>query len=95
MTYTCIDSFSGAGGLSLGLLWVGYKILLSFDNDAKCVETQRANHKYFQHEAYQADIDSMLNGALLKKTGLSRGDLFLLVGGPPCQGFSNPTHRGR
>ncbi len=88
MTYTCIDSFSGAGGLSLGLQRAGYKILLSFDNDPKCVETQGSNPKYFQHEAYLASIDSMLGGALLEKTGLRRGDLFLLAGGPPCQGFS-------
>ncbi|MGI9059528.1 MAG: DNA cytosine methyltransferase [Ktedonobacteraceae bacterium] len=88
MTYTCIDSFSGAGGLSLGLLKAGYHILLSFDNDTKCIQTQRSNPKYFQHEAYLANIDSMLNGVLLEKVGLRRGDLFILVGGPPCQGFS-------
>jgi DNA (cytosine-5)-methyltransferase 1 len=88
MIYTCIDSFSGAGGLSLGLQKAGFDVLCSFDNDPNCVKTQRANKKYFDHKILQAGIDDLLKGALLKKAGLKRGELFLLAGGPPCQGFS-------
>lgn len=88
MIYTCIDSFSGAGGLSLGLQKAGFDILCSFDNDPDCVKTQLANKKYFDHKILHAGIDDLLKGALLKKAGLKRGELFLLAGGPPCQGFS-------
>lgn len=88
MKYTCIDSFCGAGGLGLGLIEAGFTVLLSFDIDPICIKTIKANHKYFQHEAVQADISDMLNGELLRRTGLKRGELFLLAGGPPCQGFS-------
>ena len=88
MEYTCIDSFCGAGGLGLGLKRAGYKILLSFDIDPICIDTINANSEYFHHPAVQADIRDMLNGNLLMRCGLKRGELFLLAGGPPCQGFS-------
>lgn len=88
MHYTCIDAFSGAGGLSLGLQRAGFEILLSFDNDKNCIKTQLSNPRYFKHKSLLADIDQMLNGGLLSLTGLVKGQLFLLAGGPPCQGFS-------
>ena len=88
MEYTCIDSFCGAGGLGLGLKKAGFKILLSFDIDPKCIDTINANKNYFGHSAITADISDMLGGKLLEKCKLMRGDLFLLAGGPPCQGFS-------
>ena len=86
--YTCIDSFCGAGGLGLGLKRAGFDILLSFDIDQTCIATIEANKKFFDHPAEAADIADMLNGKLLKKCDLQRGELFLLAGGPPCQGFS-------
>lgn len=86
--YTCIDSFCGAGGLGLGLQRAGFDILLSFDIDKLCIDTINKNKKYFNHPAIVADIAEMLNGKLLERCNLKRGDLFLLAGGPPCQGFS-------
>ncbi|MDR0686226.1 MAG: DNA cytosine methyltransferase [Dysgonamonadaceae bacterium] len=88
MRFTCVDSFSGAGGLSLGLCDAGFEILLSFDIDKRCVETLQSNPKYFKHPAVCEDIRNMLNGRLLDKIGLGKSELFLLAGGPPCQGFS-------
>lgn len=64
--YTCIDSFCGAGGLGLGLKRAGFNILLSFDIDQICIDTIKANKKYFNHPAEAADIADMLNGELLK-----------------------------
>lgn len=88
MEFSCVDSFCGAGGLGLGLRQVGFNILLSFDIDRLCIDIIRANTKYFNHPAEVADIADMLNGELLKKCNLKKGELFLLAGGPPCQGFS-------
>jgi len=88
MRFTCVDSFSGAGGLSLGLHAAGFEVLLSFDIDSKCIETIKKNTKYFSHPALCEDIKNMLGGQLLKYIGLKQGELFLLAGGPPCQGFS-------
>ncbi len=86
--YTCVDSFCGAGGLGLGLQQAGFDIRLSFDIDKICIKTIKENKKYFNHTAIAADISEMLNGKLLKLCRMKRGDLFLLAGGPPCQGFS-------
>ena len=88
MEYSCIDSFCGAGGLGLGLKRAGLKILLSFDIDNVCINTIKANDRYFDHTAETADIADMLNGNILRRCNLNRGELFLLAGGPPCQGFS-------
>ena len=88
MKYTCIDSFSGAGGLSLGLHQAGFDVIYSFDIDSHCIETLNANQKFDKHVSECADINNLLNGNILKKTGLKRGELFLMAGGPPCQGFS-------
>jgi DNA (cytosine-5)-methyltransferase 1 len=88
MRFTCVDSFSGAGGLSLGLSEAGFEILLSFDIDKKCVETLKSNPKYFKHPILKEDIKNLLGGRLLDTIGFNQGELFLLAGGPPCQGFS-------
>jgi DNA (cytosine-5)-methyltransferase 1 len=74
--------------MRLGLQAAGYDVLLSFDNDPHCIETQNLNPRYFSTAALLADVDAMLNGEALDVTGLHRGELFMLAGGPPCQGFS-------
>lgn len=66
----------------------GYKVILSFDNDPRCVETQLTNPRYLNHCAIRSDVENMLNGEALRIANVSRGELFLLAGGPPCQGFS-------
>jgi DNA (cytosine-5)-methyltransferase 1 len=85
---TCIDAFSGAGGLSLGLQSAGFKILLSFDSDFRCIETQKANHDYLCHSILHESIENIHRNIVFKGCHLKRGDLDLLAGGPPCQGFS-------
>ena len=86
--YSCVDCFSGAGGLALGLSNAGIKPLLSFDIDRHCIDSFGMNTKYFNHVALCEGIDSMLDGRLLNMVGKKKGELFLLAGGPPCQGFS-------
>jgi DNA (cytosine-5)-methyltransferase 1 len=88
MKYTCIDSFSGAGGLSLGLSKAGFDILFSFDTDALSIKTQKLNTKYFNHTAEITDITKINSKILMKQLGIKRGELTLFAGGPPCQGFS-------
>ena len=79
MRYTCIDSFCGAGGLGLGLSRAGFDILLSFDIEQKCIDTLKKNQQYIRHPAEAADINDLLNGVLMDKCQLNRGELFLLA----------------
>lgn len=88
-TYKCIDSFSGAGGLCLGLIKSGFDVLYSFDIDSKAIATINANPKYFKgHKAETRDIYDIDIRELLTSLNLAPGELDLLAGGPPCQGFS-------
>jgi len=87
-SFTAIDAFCGAGGLSIGLAKVGFDILLGFDLDKKCIETLKLNSKTIRHTTIHSDVKDMLGGGLLKHAGIGKGELDLLAGGPPCQGFS-------
>lgn len=87
---TVIDLFCGAGGFSLGMKHAGFRTLAAIDFDTKAIETFRANLpdvkialekdlKKFKPE----DLD-----ALLGESGGMRPAVDVIVGGPPCQGFS-------
>lgn len=78
---TAIDLFCGAGGLSLGFANAGVKILAGIDNDEEALETFRGN--FSQSEAIYYDL-SNIDDHLINK--LNQVDIML--GGPPCQGFS-------
>lgn len=82
---TVIDLFSGAGGLSLGLLQAGFDIRYALDNDPDAVRTYSYNlgSHIKLGSAFETDAATILAAA-----GLQEGECDLLVGGPPCQGFS-------
>lgn len=83
-----VDAFCGAGGLSLGLSSVGFQLLVGFDLDQICIDTLNKNEKHIKHLAIKSDVKEMLRGRLLKHANMLSGELDLLAGGPPCQGFS-------
>jgi DNA-cytosine methyltransferase len=84
-TFTALDLFSGAGGLSLGLKLAGFKVIGAVDNDPAAVETYRRN---LGNHIIQDDIRSLSPAAVADRFGVEPGRLTLLAGGPPCQGFS-------
>ncbi len=86
-----ISLFAGAGGCSLGFKRAGYNILYALDINGNAVETYRHNFPDIQCEI--ADIMSCDFEKLLKKLRLKTGELDILVGGPPCQGFSTAGTR--
>lgn len=91
MHYKAIDLFSGCGGLSQGLKDAGYEILAAVEIDSKACETYRANHP--EVEILSADIRKVSAAALMRSAGLKKGELDLLAGCPPCQGFSTLRSR--
>jgi DNA (cytosine-5)-methyltransferase 1 len=80
-----IDSFAGAGGLSLGLMQAGWEIPLAFDHDPIAVKTY--HHNLGAHVC-EWDAEAVRGEDLMKQTMLRPGECDLLAGGPPCQGFS-------
>lgn len=83
---TAVDLFSGVGGITLGLMNAGWKVLLASDIDDDCARTHEANLPAICFE--RADVRDLSPTKVKKLTGLRKGELDLLVGGPPCQGFS-------
>ena len=81
-----VDLFSGCGGLSLGLKGAGFRVAAAVEIDAKAQETYRLNHP--KVHLYAQDIRELNPADVLHQAGLEPGDLDLLAGCPPCQGFS-------
>jgi DNA (cytosine-5)-methyltransferase 1 len=85
----CIDLFCGAGGLSLGLIQAGHRMLMATDFNKHMCESYQFNHE--QTLVVRADIFNRQEtvGLVGRIEDELRGrTLQLLAGGPPCQGFS-------
>lgn len=80
--FTVIDLFCGAGGLSLGLARAGFRPILAFDLSQSALQTYI--HNLGSH-AIQIDLSTSVN---LPQAAV-------IVGGPPCQGFSSAGLRQR
>jgi DNA (cytosine-5)-methyltransferase 1 len=84
--FTVVSTFAGCGGSSTGYVWAGGKVLLAVEWDKYAVDTYRLNHP---HTAlYHGDIAKLSVDECLDRTGLHPGELNILDGSPPCQGFS-------
>lgn len=84
--YKAVSLFCGAGGCSLGFSSYGISILGAYDNCPEAIETYNCNIE--GHNAHQADLSNCDFNALRNDLHLCKGDLDLIIGGPPCQGFS-------
>lgn len=84
---TVLDLFAGAGGFSLGFSVAGAQVTAAIELDKWACETLAANHP--NTDVVQADI-SQLTDATLVDIGR---DANIIIGGPPCQGFSIANRR--
>lgn len=82
-----LDVFAGAGGLSLGMKWAGWKSIAATDFDVGAVATFNRN---VEPVAFVGDMESDAVIDRLVATAELRNPAspLALVGGPPCQGFS-------
>lgn len=87
----CIDLFAGAGGLSDGFRKKGFAVVAANDFDDVSAETFKTCHP--DTLFLNGPIEEISANSLLRATGLSRGELDCLVGGPPCQAFSVYNHQ--
>ena len=88
---TAIDLFCGAGGLSEGFRQAGFSVLAGNDFFESAGETFKATHP--KAKFFGGPIQDISAEKLLAETGLQRGELTCLVGGPPCQAFSVYNHQ--
>lgn len=88
--YTCIDLFSGAGGLAEGFRQGGLSVVSGTDRDGIAGATFR--HNFPSASFFECPISDLTGAELLADAGLGRGELDCLLGGPPCQSFSYNNH---
>jgi len=81
-----LDLFAGAGGLSCGLKQSGFKSLFANELVAEYANTFQRNHP--QTQMLVGDVRQVCEINLKKRLGLKEGEISLVAGGPPCQGFS-------
>lgn len=87
MSYSVVDLFAGAGGLSLGFLQTGqYDIKVAFEREPNMQETYRRNHPKVE---LKGDVCEADYADIQKKYG----PIDVVIGGPPCQGFSNANRQ--
>lgn len=86
-----ISLFSGAGGMDAGFSNAGFDIRIAVDNQEPMCLTHRRNFPetiVIGPPEHTGDLRSIDAHYLLEKAGLRKGDVALVVGGPPCQPFS-------
>lgn len=83
---TAIDLFAGAGGLTQGLKGAGFDVRSAVEFDATAAESYSLNHPSVK--LIHADIRRVSGVELSAAANVPRGELALLSGCPPCQGFS-------
>ena len=85
--YNVVDLFAGAGGLSLGFSQTGeFNIVVAFENNPAMQETYRSNHP-------NVDVKGDVCAADYDDIRQTHGDIDVVIGGPPCQGFSNANRQ--
>lgn len=85
-----VDFFAGAGGLSCGFTQAGFKVCFANDFEEVCVRTYRYNHPELPSDkVLKEDIRKIVSNIENYVTE----DIDIVVGGPPCQGFSSANQQ--
>ena len=86
-----VDLFCGCGGISAGLRNAGFRVLAGVDIEKHFIQTFREN--FPESKCLELDLANTSPRDLMELLRLKRGQLDLLAGGPPCQGFSKNVPR--
>ena len=87
--YSMVDLFAGAGGLSFGFLQTGrFKVKAAFESNENARMTYLHNHG-INEECMFNDVEDALSDDIKKRLGT----IDVVIGGPPCQGFSNANRQ--
>ncbi len=88
-----LDLFCGAGGLTVGLQQAGFEVIGAVEILAVAADTYQENHPNV--DLHRKDIRTIAPEDLMKKWNLKEGELDLIAGCPPCQGFSSIRTRNK
>jgi len=88
---TIVDLFCGAGGMSLGFKQSGFKIVFANDIEDACIDTYKFNHPEVNSESII--LGDIQNIAAEIKKHLNNEVVDVVIGGPPCQGFSEANRQ--
>lgn len=91
--FNVVSLFCGCGGSSCGYHMAGGNVLFSVEWDDNAAACYRAN--FPETHLYHGDIHNLSVEEILSKTNLKVGELDILDGSPPCQGFSTAKGAGR
>lgn len=86
MPKTMIDLFAGCGGLSMGLEHAGFKAVFANEINPICANTYKLNIDIDEDNVHVCDIADLLRD--IETNNITFGNIDLVSGGPPCQGFS-------
>ena len=79
---TCLDLFCGAGGMSLGFEEAGFDVVAGVELDP--VHASVHSYNFPKCHVYRDDISKLTGKQIVN----SHGSIDVIIGGPPCQGFS-------
>lgn len=88
---TFIDLFCGCGGFSLGLRRAGFHALASIDFNEEAIKVYRANFRK-KSNILKKDLTEYTPDKLAQDLDIHNVDV--IIGGPPCQGFSTVRRKG-
>lgn len=84
-----VSLFSGAGGLDVASCMAGVPVITSNDIDEDCVNTLKANDKYFGNTVVmQGNLHEISSTVFSRIVEEKKPDKFVVIGGAPCQPFS-------
>ena len=88
-----LDLFAGAGGFSAGFKRAGFKIVSAVEFDPEIVETYKRNHP--ETSVHSVDIRKLETSKIIDDFKKANCSCDVIIGGPPCQGFSMAGNRIR
>ena len=90
-TWNAISFFAGAGGCSLGFKQAGAQIVAAYENNAAAIDTY--NRNFGEGICHNVDLSECDFATIRKQLCIERGEIDLIIGGPPCQGFTTAGSR--